>query len=713
MTMSSNWIRSMGVLAAAAGAAVALAPPSRLQAHGTEARYVELVQWKKEHITKVFGVGATALGVPSSRSSLQMRTIENKACVISSVVAFDVDDAYGFDVDEPVTVTVTYAPDLSTPFQIGWDKNGGTGLGLTEPITPEAGPGLKTVTVTLDRARLAGQGTQGSDFAIGSRTGIALCDIAVSRAGTTVKPTVFGSVALVVKDGVTGAIVPARVGIYDSTGRSPLASDRALKLQRYADDLRMLAVNDRTFWPSANRQAFYVDGQYESRLPAGEYELVTTRGPEYRAFKSRFTITPDQTTPVTVTLQRYADMPGRGWYSGDSHIHLTRDEVADPLVWGMSAAEDVYVGNILEMGNISGTHFKQPKQWGAASRYAKDKAHYIVSGQEDPRTGHMGHTIHHDLDTPVHADSDNYFVYNRVFQAAHDQGGISGFAHMGQGFNGQRGMALTVPFQLVDFIEVLQAGRIFTDVWYRFLDMGYRISPTAGSDWPYSDFPGVVRNYVKVSGKLDLDQWFKSFHAGNVYVSNGPFLEFSINGKQMGQELRVKRGAALNITASTQLNPDVDALDRLELVVLSDVAATAPAGGKDHINFRHTLTAEHSMWVAVRSLGSRQEPRNMVVAHSAPIYVVVEGEPTWKASALPELVAYQRGQLQELMTKALDPLEDLEPWETRDLLLTGWEKQRPMVQPYVDQANALYDKLLQAFSRYHPIPMPRPATDTR
>ena len=63
-----------------------------------------------------------------------------------------------------------------------------------------------------------------------------------------------------------------------------LASDDALMLQRFADDLRMLPVNDRTFWPSQNRQAFYVDSEYEGRVPAGTYELITTRGLEFRAY---------------------------------------------------------------------------------------------------------------------------------------------------------------------------------------------------------------------------------------------------------------------------------------------------------------------------------------------------------------------------------------------------------------------------------------------
>jgi hypothetical protein len=192
-----------------------------------------------------------------------------------------------------------------------------------------------------------------------------------------------------------------------------------------------------------------------------------------------------------------------------------------------------------------------------------------------------------------------------------------------------------------------------------------------------------------------MDAWFESFHAGHVYVSNGPFLEFTVNGRQMGDEIRVRRGARLEIAASAQLNPDVDTLNRLELVVLGDVTAAAPRDGSDRVTLRQELRADRSMWLAVRALGDRQDPRNVVIAHSAPIYVVVDGEPTWKANAVEELVAYQRSQLHDLLTAPLEPLDDLEPWETRELLLSGWERQRPLLQPTVDQANALYDKLLE------------------
>src|SRR6185312_11270527 len=264
-----------------------------------------------------------------------------------------------------------------------------------------------------------------------------------------------GRVQLEVKDSSSGRPTPARVGIYDSTGRAPLPSTQALLVERFADKVRLLPVDPRAFWPTSNRQAFYVSGNYESELPAGTYELAITRGPEYRDYYGTFTVQKGQTTRVAVMLKRYADLPAEGWISGDDHIHLARDASRDLTVWTQVAAEDVHVGNLLQMGNISGVYFEQP-QWGQLGRFQQD-GHALVSGQEDPRTGELGHTIHEDLQSPVHLSRDSYFLYYHVFEESPHQGAVSGYAHLNGGwFNVRRGMALDVPFGLVDFVEVLQ-----------------------------------------------------------------------------------------------------------------------------------------------------------------------------------------------------------------------------------------------------------------
>jgi hypothetical protein len=710
------------LLYAALATSLALVGSGTVHAHGNEARLVEFLEWKKiANIARVFGANRAHLeGLPSTSARPTMRDIEGHKCIVGELIGVDVDNSYAFDLDEPVDLTLTVAAQYTAPFVVGWDKSGGSGAGVTPETTPDKSKTFQDFTFTLDRARFAGQGTQGADFAIGAPGGMVLCNVKVARSNQTVTPTAFGKVDITIKDAKTGGLVPARVGLYDSTGRAPLANEKSLMLQRFADDLRMLAVNERTFWPSENRQAFYIDGTYDTRVPAGTYELVVTRGPEFKAHKSTFEVKNGGTAKVTVSLERYADLPAKGWYSGDAHIHVTRDEVADRNIWGFVAAENVHVGNLLEMGNIQNVYFKQPAAWGKASRFERD-GHFIVSGQEAPRTRQFGHTIHFNLQRPVHLKTEDYFLYHKVFEDVAAQGGISGFAHMGWNNPGEggaavgkmnRGLTLLAPFGLVDFIEVLQGGRLTHDGWYRLLNLGYRITPAAGTDWPYSDFPGVVRNYVKVDGPLNLDAWFASFNAGRTFVTNGPLLGLTVNGRGMGEELRVKHGTALKIAADVQLNPDVDTLDRLELVVLGDVTQTQPAQGKDRTELRTQITADRSMWIAVRAYGGRQESRNTTIAHSAPIYVVVDDEPTWKRDAVPGIVAELRDRLARILTDSIDtPIQGNEPWETRLTLTDQWILQQPLLRPRVDAADALYVKLLEKWSTFSGVAPPAtPAT---
>ena len=105
---------------------------------------------------------------------------------------------------------------------------------------------------------------------------------------------------------------------------------------------------------------------------------------------------------------------------------------------------------------------------------------------------------------------------------------------------------------------MLQDGRLNTEIGYTFLNLGYRLLPVAGADSSYygPTLPGVECTlYVRLNGPFSADAWFEAFRAGHAYVTNGRFLEFSVNGRPMGHELRVTRGAPLAIEASAPLNP--------------------------------------------------------------------------------------------------------------------------------------------------------------
>jgi hypothetical protein len=673
----------------------------RVHAHGTEARRVELLSWTRDRIVRVIGANRSELGLNGSKVPTEFKRIGGMACLFGDLFAFDVEDSYAFDIDEPVDLTVTYAPEFTQPFTIAWDQNGGDGFGRSTEITPERGQLLRQVTVTLQRARLAGFGILRTDLAVAARGGIALCDLAIARRGAARPESAVGSIRIDVRDAASGRTVPARLGLYDSSGRTPLPSDDAILVHRYADETRLFWVAPQLMWPATSRQAFYTSGVYEAQVPTGTYQIVATKGPEYRVYRGTLDVRAGQTTSTTVALQRYIDQAARGWYSGDTHLHLMRDQVDDLAVWGQIAAEDVYVGNLLEMGNIVTTHFRQPA-WGQAGRFFRD-GHMIASGQEDPRTTQRGHTIHHNLRQPIHLPQDEFFSYHKVFEASHEQGGVSGYAHHGQLFNGRRGLALDVPFGLVDFIEVLQGGRLDTAAWYPFLDLGYKVNPAAGSDYPYfgPSLPGAERYYVKLDGAFDPDAWYAAFKAGQVFVTNGPMLDFTINGTAMGREVRVAKGARLDLRGMARLNPDVDALDRVEVVAHGNVIAMERASGRDQVELRHELVADRSMWIAVRAFGARppqtsgQGRQLSAVAHSAPIYVVVDGQPFWNTPEVAQRVKEQRQHLQDLLSAPVDPMGDLEAWETVDVLSRQWERQRNQLRPRVAEADAKYADILK------------------
>ncbi len=691
---------------------------SELGAHGTEARRVEVLTWPREHITRVLGANRSELGVRGSKVNTSMKTIGERSCLFGDLFAFDIDDRYAFDIDEAVDVIVMYEPHQTQPFTVAWDQNAGNGYGVSEPndpftgyslVTPVVGTQLHQVTVRLERARFSGQGIRGTDLAIAAPGGIVLCDLVINRSGDTPPAIPVGMVRIEVLDEQSGRKVPARLGLYDETGRTPLPSDQSLLVHRYADDTRLLWTAPRLVWPSRNRQVFYVDGIYEATVPIGTYELVASKGPEYRIYETKLEIKEGQTTNTMITIKRYIDQPSRGWYSGDDHLHLMRTKVEDTAVWGYVAAEDVHVGNLLEMGNIVTTHFRQPA-WGKASRFLRD-GHMIVSGQEGPRTIQRGHTIHHNLQRPIRQPVDKYFQYHEVFEESHRQGGVSGYAHYGRSFNGRRGLVLDVPFNLVDFVEVLQGGRLITDNWYPFLNLGFKINPGAGSDFPYfgPSLPGAERYYVMLEGSFDADAWYAAFRAGKVFVTNGPLLDFTINGHGMGSEVRVARGTRLEISALAQLNPDMGDLDRIELVSHGEVVKTIPGNDDDQVKLEEVLIANESMWLAVRAFGEHEVPEHRwgyltsstgaiehygALAHTAPIYVIVDDQPFWKTEAVPKLVEQQREILNELISTPVDPMGDLEAWETVQILAPQWERQRYLLQSRVAVADAKYLELL-------------------
>lgn len=83
---------------------------------------------------------------------------------------------------------------------------------------------------------------------------------------------------------------------------------------------------DSVFFPSTGeavvRNSLHsADGRVDHPIPAGQYAVVVTRGPEYDAVIRRINVTSGAVVPLDVTLKRVVDTTG--WISADLHNHST------------------------------------------------------------------------------------------------------------------------------------------------------------------------------------------------------------------------------------------------------------------------------------------------------------------------------------------------------------------------------------------------------
>ncbi len=376
---------------------------------------------------------------------------------------------------------------------------------------------------------------------------------------------------------------------------------------------------------------FQTEASFRVDLPPGRYRIAVSRGMEYVPVFDDFTVAAGKDQERTIPLRRWVHMAARGWYSGDVHVHHpTLKEVHKEFLLHYAEAEDLNVVNVLEMGHHKGTDFKQ-SEFGEASRVRRGN-YCLVSGQEEPRS-RFGHIIGLNLQA-LARDLPTYDYYDLAFKRLHAQeGALVGFAHFS--WNGcalPRGFPWLVTTEELDFIELMQFNALNAEDYYDYLNLGFRLTAAAGSDTPWGSTIGEVRTYVFTGDELDLDTWFRNLGRGHTFVTNGPALEFTVNDELPGSEIKASSGDVLTIRARAWGHEKVGQPETLVLMsnqgALREVKptlggdGTTEAGGALELNVR--VPVERSHWFAVSARCA-----NGAMAHTTPVYVVIDDQPTW------------------------------------------------------------------------------------
>jgi hypothetical protein len=638
---------------------------------------------------------------PSARIEVR----EGKKCIVGAYIMFDVDERFAFDTDETIIVDLTFYRPETDGFVLSYDQ-------AVKPTAMQVrfdansdNSSWHTETVRLERARFANRKYYGTDLAIGGigsqlthpegRGEAVLCAVKLRReALAPPPPSPQGTISLKVVD-ENGKPTAARVGIYRTDGWAPLAGADAIMVQRYTEYTRELPmVSVPRGWSQNGRYAFFVDGKYESSVPEGAYQLLVMKGPEYRIHKSEITIESGEKQSVHVNLERFDDLPQRGWLSGDDHIHISRPSSAkNDSILAFMKAEDIRVANLLQASNLKGLLFEQ-YAFGEAGVFG-GKGYFLVSGQESPRTAHRGHTIGLNTTRFFWPDGD-YFFYDTSSDHIRADGGLWGYAHVAlDAFNLHYGLALDVPRGKVDFLEMLQYGLMNTSYLYDFLNMGFKLLPSAGSDYPYIDFPGAERVYVHLDNPVSSKSWFQALKSSRSFVTNWMSADFTINGDSSAVEYDIQSGELVAVEAVVRVNPDFDQLDRVELVALGDVLQMVPAKeGASELKLSHSFAPAVSMWLAIRAYG-----KGGALLHTAPVYLYVDGDRDFSnCEKVAELAQKYHDVLLEFResTPRLDV--EFERFAVEDLILPRWEEAKPVLDAAIGESIAIYDDLILARS---------------
>ena len=184
-----------------------------------------------------------------------------------------------------------------------------------------------------------------------------------------------------------------------------------------------------------------------------------------------------------MTLKSDASIANAGYYSGDSHIHLRRqDDTDDQTIFDLLQAEDIHFASILAYNEPAGPYegvmqtMGAPQFRGLGTESLRDRGDYhFVSGQEyrSPTYGHLNLYFRNDLVLAnKHVNANNGPLYGVVARETRDKGGFAFYCHGGYAQSDPYAEIYADAIQgNIDGVELLQFGiyrELGLEDWYRF-----------------------------------------------------------------------------------------------------------------------------------------------------------------------------------------------------------------------------------------------------
>jgi hypothetical protein len=413
-----------------------------------------------------------------------------------------------------------------------------------------------------------------------------------------------------------------------------------------------------------NRRFAYVEGKFSIELPREPVRIEVVKGYRYRIYDETLDLS-QKSEGLEIHLEKAFDLPDADWYSGDVHVHFLNPKSAMLELKG----EDLNVCNVL-ISDFTVDH----ERFRGDIEPISEPEHLLFFGQEY-RENRLGHVdllnLKENLIEPAKTMREHQYPLNlSASEEVRNQGGHISWAHFAAwpGLEGPLGLVL----KKVDSVELLCTMDPFHEpifvsdvvpevqmnsglrLWYRLLNCGLRIPATAGTDKMNNQVTvGANRVFARVDGAFTYDNWIEALNQGRTFVSNSPFMLFSVNEQEPGAEISGTLGQNYQLHAEVWSQMPID---RLEIIVNGElVAETSIARGETHATLSIPYRPTESVWIAARayqfsltdarkglSMAQRRDagggPTELnryfgtlrpetTFAHTSPVYLKIDGQP--------------------------------------------------------------------------------------
>jgi len=455
-------------------------------------------------------------------------------------------------------------------------------------------------------------------------------------------------------DADSGKPIPARVYVQDADGK-----------WRFPESVGGTAVEYKKFnWRATNSIEMHTTlSAHPFKLVGrpGPVTVTIERGKEYFTLTNRIDLQPGDNR-FHFKLKRWVNMAERGWYSGDTHVHRTLEElpnllqaedlnVAFPLVyWVTKSYQSPSTGNKnlnveIPKGliTVDRTHVIYPRN--------TEYEIFTVDGKRHPLGAifFLNHKTAFKLGAPpispvaklargegalLELDKHNWpwsmmlvpVLDVDLFELSNNHVWRTRFGFNNFGLDAPKYMGLN-PIGKWTERDWLSYG--FQN-YYALLNCGFNLRPTAGNASGVHPVPlGFGRVYVKVGKEFSYQGFVEGLNAGRSFVTTGPMLFTEIDGRDAGHTFReVRKGARFKVKGT--LRTDHPVTGPTEIIRNGETIARMSAqpilheDGSYGAVFEHDIRIDETSWVAVRYLERRAEGR-LRFAHSGVFHFKVPG----------------------------------------------------------------------------------------